>query len=133
MSMLPCTYLCTIVYYHLLCALHTHTHMHTHTNTSGCKHTHTHTHACINTKESSWLIHIPLTQLHYQTQVSAASSTSQSGEDFDDVEEDDGYYQDDYDVDEDDNDDMGFENEARTKETYVSPDLSACIHYNILL
>ena len=66
--------------------------------------------------------------------MSAASSTSQSGEDFDDVEEDDGYYQDDYDVDEDDNDDMGFENEARTKEAYVSPDLSAysIIYYIIV-
>ena len=64
-------------------------------------------------------LYIPLVQLQYQTQVSAASSTSQStGEDFDDDEEDDGYYQDDdYNLDEDD--DIGFENGAKTKETCV--------------
>lgn len=56
--------------------------------------------------------------MQYQTQVSSASSTSQSGEDFYEEEEDDGYYQDDdYDIDDDD-DDMGFENEVKAKETY---------------
>lgn len=62
--------------------------------------------------------YIPLIQLQYQTQVSAASSTSQSGEDFDEEEDDDGYYQDDddYDVDED----MGFGNEVKAKETYAT-------------
>ena len=68
--------------------------------------------------------HIPFIQLQYQSQVSTASSTSQtSGEDFDEEEEDDGYYQDDdYDIDDDDDDDddMGFENEVKAKETYVT-------------
>ena len=54
---------------------------------------------------------IIVVQLQYQTQVSAASSTSQSGEDFDEEEDDDGYYQDD-DIDDDDDDDMGFGNET---------------------